>query len=341
IPGGTISTQSWGGWLIAGWYGALFAWLGRDTLRRVVSSAPRAVADRAAEFAESPRFPGRRSLSWLAAPVIVLAVLPWIAVSQLPGDRLEVTFFETDRGDMILVETPGDRRVLIDGGRDVDGATAALGRVLPFWERGIDVVVLTHSDADHVGGLIDVLDRYQVGAVVDTTAYADSAVFGEWRDRLLAPSAPVVVAREGLMIDLDSDVTLEVIWAGTPELSDTNAASTVLILRHGDVRMLLTGDIPKSVETRLVDSDVQLDADLLKAPHHGSDTSSSKAFLEAVDPSVIVIPVGERNPFGHPDEDVLARYANVVPDAPVFVTKEHGDVTVESDGTRLWVTTER
>ena len=143
------------------------------------------------------------------------------------------------------------------------------------------------------------------------------------------------------MIDLDSDVTLEVIWAGTPELSDTNAASTVLILRHGDVRMLLTGDIPKSVETRLVDSDVQLDADLLKAPHHGSDTSSSKAFLEAVDPSVIVIPVGERNPFGHPDEDVLARYANVVPDAPVFVTKEHGDVTVESDGTGLWVTTER
>jgi len=90
-----------------------------------------------------------------------------------------------------------------------------------------------------------------------------------------------------------------------------------------------------------VDSDVQLDADLLKAPHHGSDTSSSKAFLEAVDPSVIVIPVGERNPFGHPDEDVLARYANVVPDAPVFVTEEHGDVTVESDGTRLWVTTER
>lgn len=129
IPGGTFSTQNWGGWLIAGWYGALFAWLGRDTLRRVASSGPRMVADRAAEFAESSRFPGRRTLSWLAAPGIVLAVLPWIAVGQLPGDRLEVTFFETDRGDMILVETPGGRRALIDGGRDVDGATAALGRV--------------------------------------------------------------------------------------------------------------------------------------------------------------------------------------------------------------------
>lgn len=95
IPGGTFSTQNWGGWLIAGWYGALFAWLGRDTLRRVASSGPRMVADRAAEFAESSRFPGRRTLSWLAAPGIVLAVLPWIALGQFPGDRLEVTFFET------------------------------------------------------------------------------------------------------------------------------------------------------------------------------------------------------------------------------------------------------
>lgn len=341
IPGGTISTHNWGGWLIAGWYGALFAWLGRDTLRRVASSAPRVVAELDAEFAESPRFPGRRTLSWLAAPVIVLAALPWIAVSQLPGDRLEVTFFETDRGDMILVETPSGHRVLIDGGRDVDGATEALGAALPFWERGIDVVVLTHSDADHVGGLIAVLDRYEVGVVVDTTAVADSAVFGEWKDRLLAPTARVVIARQGMVIDLGSDATLEVIWAGTPELSGTNTASTVLMLQHGDVRMLLTGDIPRSVEARLVDSDVRLAADLLKAPHHGSDTSSSEAFLAAVDPSVIVIPVGERNPFNHPDDDVLARYAKVAPDAPVFVTKEHGDVTVESDGERLWVTTER
>jgi len=208
IPGGTISTQRWGGWLIAVWYGALFAWLGRDTLRRIASSAPRVVADRAVEFGDSPRFPGRRTLSWFAAPVIVLAVLPWIAVSQVPGDRLEVTFFETDRGDMILVETPDGRRALIDGGRDVVGATAALGRVLPFWERGIDVLVLTHPDADHVGGLIDVLDRYKVGVVVETTASADSAVFGEWRDRLLAPVVPGVVAQQGMVIDLGSDVVL-------------------------------------------------------------------------------------------------------------------------------------
>jgi len=133
-------------------------------------------------------------------------------------------------------------------------------------------VLLAHSDADHVGGLIDVPDRYDVGVVVDTTASADSAVFEEWRDRLLAPSSPVVVARQGMVIDLGSDVVLEVIWAVTPELSDTNAASTVLMLRHGDVRMLLTGDIPRSVETRLLDADVQLAADLLKTPHHGSDT---------------------------------------------------------------------
>ncbi|MDP6822157.1 MAG: ComEC/Rec2 family competence protein [Dehalococcoidia bacterium] len=341
VPGGTVSTDGWDGWLIAGWYGALFAWLGRDTLRRIAEPTPRVMAGIAESITDSPLFPGRRVLAWLAAPVVASAILPWIAVSQLPADRMEVTFFETDRGDMILVESPGGRRALIDGGRDVDGAVQALGGALPFWDQRVDVVLLTHSDADHVGGLVDVIDRFEVGAVVDTTGYADTDVFGEWKDRLEARDAPVVIARRGMVIDLGHDVTLEVIWAGAPELETTNAASTVLMLRHGDVRMLLTGDIPRSVESLLIERGAPLAAELLKAPHHGSDTSSSGPFLEAVAPSVIVVPVGKWNPFGHPDEDVLARYADVVPDAPVFVTKEHGDVTVESDGERLWVTTER
>ena len=341
VPGGTVSTAGWDGWLIAGWYGSLFAWLGRDTLRRIAESTPQVVGSMAESISASPLFPGRRVLPWLAAPVIAVAVLPWVAVSQLPEDRLEVTFFETDRGDMILVETPGGGRALIDGGRDADGAVQALGAALPFWDQRVDVVLLTHSDADHVGGLVDVIDRFIVGAVVDTTAYVDTDVFREWRDRLEAREAPVAVARRGMVIDLGHEVTLEVIWAGTPELEATNAASTVLVLRHGDVRMLLTGDIPRSVEVLLLERGTPLAADLLKAPHHGSDTSSSGRFLEAVGPSVIVVPVGERNPFGHPDDDVLARFAEVVPDAPVFVTKDRGDVTVESDGERLWVTTER
>ena len=348
VPGGTVSTEGWGGWLIAGWYGALFAWLGRDTLRRVAGSMPRAAGSQMASWvksgAVSPRAPGRRTLSWLAVPAITVAVLPWIAVSQLPGDRLKVTFFETERGDMILVETQGGRQALIDGGRAANGAVQNLGGALPFWDRSLDVVVLTHSDADHVGGLMGVLDRYEVGAVVDTTASADTAVFGEWRDRIDARQAPTVVARQGMVIALDSDVTLEVIWAGAPELPEitgANAASTVLMLRHGDVRMLLTADIPRSVETRLVDGGFPVAADLLKAPHHGSDTSSSAPFLDAVAPSLIVVLTGTRNPFGHPDEAVLARFADRAPEAPVFVTKDRGDVTVETDGQRLWVATAR
>ena len=348
VPGGTVSTEGWGGWLIAGWYGALFAWLGRNTLRRLAVSAPRSIGSRMASLvstaASSPRLPGRRALSWLAVPAITVAVLPWIAVSQLPGDRLKVTFFETGRGDMILVETPGGRQVLIDGGRAANGAVQNLGDALPFWDRSIDVVVLTHSDADHVGGLADVLDRYEVGVVIDTTGSADTAVFGEWRDRLNTRPSPTLVAQQGMVIALDSGVTLEVIWAGAlelPEIPGANAASTVLMLRHGDVRMLLTADIPRAVETRLLGSEFSVEADLLKAPHHGSDTSSSARFLDAVAPSAVVVLVGTRNPFGHPAEAVLARFAEHVPGAPVFVTKDRGDVTVETDGKRLWVTTER
>lgn len=341
VPGGTVSTQGWGGWLIALWYAALFAWLGRDTLRRLAAATPGVLAARAAELAMSRGFPGRRSLSWLGVPALMLAILPWIAVAQSPGDRLSVTFFETDRGDMIFIETPGGRQALIDSGRDVDGAVRALGETLPFWDQRIDVVVLTHSDADHVGGLIEVLGRYDVGAVVDTTGSANTDVFVEWRDRLAVYDAPVVQARNGMVVDLDSDVALEVIWAGSPDLEETNAASTVLMLRHGDVAMLLTGDIPRSVEARLVGSVVPLAADVLKAPHHGSDTSSSGPFIDAVRPALVVIPVGERNPFEHPDADVLRRYSDGVPDAPVLVTKDRGDIVVETDGESLWVTTDR
>lgn len=341
VPGGTISTQGWSGWLAALWYGALFAWLGRDTLRRVATAAPGIMRTRAAEFASSQRFPGRRSLSWFGLPALMLAVLPWIAVAQSSGDRLSVTFFETDRGDMILVETSGGRQALIDGGRDVDGAAQALGETLPFWDRRIDVMVLTHSDADHVGGLVEVLGRYEVGAVVDTTGIAETDVFVEWRDRIGVLGAQVVEARTGMVVQLDDDVSLEVIWAGSSEFSETNAASTVLMLRHGEMRMLLTGDIPRSVESRLLGAVIPLAADVLKAPHHGSDTSSSGPFIDAVHPTVVVIPVGERNPFGHPDEDVLQRYADGVPDASVLITKDRGDVVVETDGERLWVTTDR
>ncbi|MBT5318800.1 MAG: MBL fold metallo-hydrolase, partial [Chloroflexi bacterium] len=341
VPGGTISTQGWSGWLAALWYGALFAWLGRDTLRRVATAAPGIMRTRAAEFASSQRFPGRRSLSWFGLPALMLAVLPWIAVAQSSGDRLSVTFFETDRGDMILVETSGGRQALIDGGRDVDGAAQALGETLPFWDRRIDVMVLTHSDADHVGGLVEVLGRYEVGAVVDTTGIAETDVFVEWRDRIGVLGAQVVEARTGMVVQLDDDVSLEVIWAGSSEFSETNAASTVLMLRHGEMRMLLTGDIPRSVESRLLGAGIPLAADVLKAPHHGSDTSSSGPFIDAVHPTVVVIPVGERNPFGHPDEDVLQRYADGVPDASVLITKDRGDVVVETDGERLWVTTDR
>ncbi|MDA1256602.1 MAG: ComEC/Rec2 family competence protein [Chloroflexi bacterium] len=337
VPGGTVSTAGWGAGLIAGWYGTIFVWLGRRRVRGVAELAPGLVRSMSA----STRIPGRRSLSWLAVPAIAVAVLPWIAVSQLPGDRLRVTFFETDRGDMILVETSTGTQALIDGGRASAGATQSLGRTLPFWDRSIDVVVLTHSDADHVGGLLDVLELYEVGVVIDTTAEADTEVFGEWRDQISTRTEPVATARRGMVIALDSVTTLEVVWAGTDELADTNAASTVLMLRHGDVRMLLTGDIPRSVESRLVSGDASVAADLLKAPHHGSDTSSSARFLDAVAPSAIVVPTGTRNPFGHPDEDVLARFSEHAPEAPVFITKERGDVTVETDGRRMWVTTKR
>ena len=240
--------------------------------------------------------------------------------------------------------TPSGRQVLVDGGPDPRLVTRGLGARLPFWDRSLDVVALTHPHGDHVNGLLDVLDRYDVGLFLHRSADYPTAEYARWEQALADRDgrSRVLEAHRGHRIDLGDGVLLEVLHPGPVTIEgETNNNSLVLRVSYRDVVFLLTGDVETPIESMLLARGASLDATVLKVGHHGSDSSTSAAFLDAVSPSLAVISVGEDNRFGHPDAEVLARLHAVLSPDRVLRTSQHGDVAVTTDGRRLWLQTAR
>ncbi len=283
---------------------------------------------------------------WAAPALAVAAVALWGAALASPDGRLHVTFLDVGQGDAILIETPSGRQVLVDGGPDPRLVLRALGDRMPFWDRSIDLVVLTHPQEDHLAGLVRVLRRYRVGRIITPGVEATSGTYAEWRRALAERSdeTRVLVASVGQEVVMGDGVSLTVLhppgtlppW--TPNL--LNNSSVVLRVTYVEVSFLLTGDIEAAGEQDLIESDAPLRATVLKVAHHGSDSSSTKEFLDAVTPAMAVISVGADNRFGHPRASVVERLRAATGDR-VLLSSERGAIEMTTDGRRLWVKTER
>ena len=281
----------------------------------------------------------RRALLPVPGVAIVLALaamLLWLGVTAPVQGRLTVTVLDVGQGEAVLIEGPEGNRILVDAGPSEEAIAAALGRNLPFHDRRVDLAVLTHPQADHFGGLAAVLERYEVGSVLASPVEVDSAAYRSLRDSIREAAVPYRQAAPGEAVDLGGGARLYVVSAPARG-ADPNDASVVLKLVMGRASFLLTGDIGETREAALVRSGADLRAVVYKVPHHGSSTSSSPAFLAAVDPLVDLISLGARNPFRHPSPDVLERLDG---DA-VFRTDRDGDISVSTDGRRLWIETGR
>ena len=334
IPPGPLDAVGWAAPAAAAYYGGLAVFLARSRISRAARSAWLIVTG----------LP-RRQIPWAPPlPLALIAValagvcLALVATAQ-PTRYLRLTFFEVDRGHMALIETPGGSTVLIDGGLDPEGAVERLESYKPFWDRSLDLVVLTHPDADHVGGLQAVIERFGVDALMESPVEHDSFAYAAWRK--LADAHPRrFVADAGQVVAFDNGVALQVLMARRDEPGlALNDASIVTMLTYGKVSVLLPGDISRESEARLVETGAELRSTALLVPHHGSDTSSSEVFLDAASPAIAIVQVGNRNPYGHPSPDVMERLSSVVPQGQTLVTSEQGTVTLESDGERLWVRT--
>jgi len=246
-------------------------------------------------------------------------------------------------GDAILIRTPSGSTALLDGGPSPAVLTAALGRRLPPWHRQIDLLILSHPEADHITGLISVLERYNVRRVMESGYRVDTPLYTHWETLIQRKGITRDICSAGTRVALGKEVYLHVLHPSNPFLSgteaDTNNNSLVLCLEMDSIRFLLTGDIEGEAERRLVEQSDRLQCTVLKVPHHGADTSSTPTFLHAAAPQVAVISVGADNDYGHPNKLVLERLASAR--VNVLSTDERGSIEITTDGTRYWIRTDK
>ncbi len=285
---------------------------------------------------------------------ILFALFLCIAVT--PADPLIVFFidptYDEYSGDAMLVCTPGGEHYLIDGGMFTNYPPVwdcGLQRILPLLDSlevtSLDGMVATHPDADHVGGLISVLDSIPVGTVWDSGwPYTGTWTYEQFLTAVWNNGADYVTPRRGDILDWGSELSVEVIHPVEPlDPSSTNNASITIHLTYGDISFLFTGDLKtdggEDVILAAVGSGVieDISADVLKVGHHGSSTSTSDAWLDAVAPLVACVEVGAGNPYGHPHWEVIYRLENR--GITIHRTDLEGTFYLSTDGDSLYVNT--
>ncbi|WP_113930602.1 MBL fold metallo-hydrolase [Bacillus sp. P14.5] len=246
------------------------------------------------------------------------------------GD-LHVDFINAGQGDSILVETPNGMTMLVDGGNTTSGDDV-VSHLQANDVTKIDVMVATHPDADHVGGLMAVLNKFPVSEVIVNGKTDSSDTYREFLSLVQQKSIPVSTAEEGDFIELDPMVSIEVLNSGSNS-SDNDDASIVMMISHGDVEYLLTGDSGIETEERLI-QDYYLEADVLKIGSHGLNTSTSQAFIEAVNPTFGILSYGEGNSEGAPHNDVFDRLMDYGVD---MISTPNGTIEMYDDGDYIYI----
>jgi len=239
-----------------------------------------------------------------------LLVVPIFSLSYNPPENLGVDFLDVGQGDAILIKTPFGQNILIDGGPD-NKVIEELGKNLPFWDRQIDLMVLTHPHDDHVTGLIEVIKRYSVKKILYTGVVHSAPNYLAWLEAIRERKIPLVIIDRPQKVVLGDSCYLEIISPAKSllarETDNLNNSSIVAKLVYEETVFLFTGDAEMEIEKELLVSGADLGVQVLKVGHHGSDTSSSEEFLEAVGPQIAVIQVGKDNDFGHPNLRILKR----------------------------------
>jgi competence protein ComEC len=273
-----------------------------------------------------------------AVTVLVVGVLTFLT---RPDGRLELVMLDIGQGDAILIRAPSGTTALIDGGPDPDMLMRRLGEALPFWQRHLDVMLLTHPHQDHVAGLLPALERFRVGVILDPGRHYHNPTYPRFLE--LAehePGGRLVPVRAGDRIALGAGTSLTFLYpseadAARPLLDDDiNNASAVAILESGDFSALLTGDAKAAVEALLLARGLLGEVDVLKVGHHGSRYSTSDALLAVLRPHLALISSGAGNRFGHPHDEALARLA-AIPGLQIHRTDQEGTIRVVHDGRRF------
>lgn len=270
--------------------------------------------------------------------IFLIYFLIWPIEKQAALDSKEnvkIIFFDVGQGDAALIQTENHQNILIDGGPD-KGIVYKLDQYIPFYQRQIDLMILTHPDPDHLNGLIEVAKRYKVKNFIYNGVDDESINYHQFLNELDLRNTIKKIVWQGEKINFKNSY-LEFIFPFKSlegiDLKDDNVGSLVFKFVIGEKKVLFTGDASQEVEKKLMKKNIDLSADILKVGHHGSKSSTNLGFLQEVAPIFSVISVGAENKYGHPSLHVLKNLENV--DSQVLRTDQLGDIIFEIDGANL------
>ncbi len=244
--------------------------------------------------------------------LFVLAIILGLIIFGSNKDFLTVNFLDVGQGDAILI-SQGKKQVLIDGGPSGQKMMEKLGTYVPFWDREIEVILITHPDSDHIEGLVSVLQNYKVDVIIETDVASESAVYAKLQDLIKEKNIQKIKGTRGTKIKISEKNELEILNSQDENAAaqkETNSSSIVSKLTVGNEKFLFMGDLPSENEIKLISQNVDLSAEILKVGHHGSKYSTSTDFLNKVGPEDAVISAGKNNRYGHPAMETLDRLKN-------------------------------
>jgi len=339
----SIEVVSVGTAVISAYYSVLATAIWLSSNKRLGAQMPKAKNWLRSVMGKCLNLASQMPKRYIIPPLLVAAILASVAATSMPDDNLRISSLNVGEGDAILIQK-GNQQVLVDGGPSPQALTLGLGDKMPFWDRTIELVILTHPHADHITGLVEVLQRYKVKQVLYPDLDYESPLYEEWLRLIKERDIKFTLTQAGQEIDLGDGVIIKVLNPKTPPLtgteSDIDNNGVVLRLSLGRVSFLLTADIEQAAESKLIEQRAELASTVLKVGHHGSDTSTTPQFLAVVDPKVAIISVGD-NRYGHPSVEVMKRLEQRLGSENIFRTDEQGTIEFITDGEGLRVRVER
>jgi competence protein ComEC len=280
---------------------------------------------------------------WLGVMLLLALNLYLFQIHTNKGSSLlEITVLDVGQGDSILIKSPDGLYALIDGGRGT-AVMSQLDQFMPFWERKFSFIIATHPDADHIEGLIDVLDQYEVEQILWVKNKKKTEVTYELEAEIQENKVLSYELNSERDFRLGCCIEFDVVWPSgdfdSYDEDEANAASLTVILRYGKLDMFLGGDLYVAQEEQVAGSlPLELrQIDVLKVSHHGSKTSTSAKFLHLIDTQIGLISAGKRNSYGHPAAEVLQNLENE--NIEIIRTDLEGTIQLKTDGEQLEIKT--
>jgi len=245
---------------------------------------------------------------------------------------LTFAMLDVGQGDALFIESPAGTQVLVDGGPSNE-IMSELSKVMPPYDKSIDAIIITNPDADHIAGFLKILDTYEVDHVFESGTYNDSSVYNNLEEKIYEKKIPNTLARQGMRLDLGGGAVLDFLFPDRDvSLEDTNEGSIVAKLTYGNTSIMLMGDAIATTEREVLkDFDTSmLKSNILKVGHHGSRTSSSPEFVQAVSPRHALISSGADNKYGHPHRETLDTLTKI--GAQILRTDQMGTIIIKSNG---------